>query len=98
MNISRHSVSNLMGGSTTYVLWRQKTSWALKYSILLMALYIWMESTKASGLCATSAENLITCPVLPVKKKKTSSDHFFVPFMTVERRISSRYCPPTASD
>ena len=78
------NVWNCMAGSVIYAVWRPRTKWGLKCSILVMVLCIRMELTVPSGYAAKNARKPITWNVsLKIKKKKSSSP-FFVLLMNVE--------------
>ena len=84
MTMSMPNVWNCMAGSVIYAVWRPRTKWGLKCSILVMVLCIRMELTVPSGYAAKNARKPITWNVsLKIKKEKLSSP-FFALLMNVE--------------
>ena len=73
-----------MAGSVIYAVWRPRTKWGLKCSILVMVLCIQMELMVPSGYAAKNVRKPITWNVsLKIKKEKSSSP-FFALLMNVE--------------
>ena len=103
MTMSMPNVWNCMAGSVIYAVWRPRTKWGLKCSILVMVLCIRMELTVPSGYAAKNARKPITWNVsLKIKKEKSSSP-FFALLMNVEdlggrglvKRVIKRVTIPT---
>ena len=103
MTMSMPNVWNCMAGSVIYAVWRPRTKWGLKCSILVMVLCIQMELTVPSGYAAKNARKPITWNVsLKIKKEKSSSP-FFALLMNVEdlegrgpvKRVIKRVTIPT---
>ena len=75
-----------MAGSVIYAVWRPRTKWGLKCSILVMALCIQMELTVPSAYAAKNVRKPITWSVLLNIKKEKSSFPFFALLMNVGGR------------
>ena len=86
MTMSMPNVWNCIVGSVIYAVWRPRTKWGLKCSILVMALYMQMELMVPSGYAAKNARKPITWNVLLKKKKKKLSSPFFALLMNVGGR------------
>ena len=84
MTMSMPNVWNCMAGSVIYAVWRPRTKWGLKCSILVMALCIRMELMVPSGYAAKNARKPITWNVSLKIKKEKSSPPFFALLMNVE--------------
>ena len=90
MTMSMPNVWNCMAGSVIYAVWRPRTKWGLKCSILVMALCIQMELMVPSGYAAKNARKPITWNVLLKIKKEKSSFPFFALLMNVGGRDPSK--------
>ena len=69
MTMSMPNVWNCMAGSVIYAVWRPRTKWGLKCSILVMALCIQIELMVPSGYAAKNARKPTTWNVLLKKKE-----------------------------
>ena len=79
MTMSMPNVWNCMAGSVIYFVWRPRTKWGLKCSILVMVLCIRMELMVLSRYAAKNARKPITWNVF----LKKSSSPFFAILMNV---------------
>ena len=86
MTMSMPNMWNCMAGSVIFAVWRPRTKWGLKCSILVMALCIQMELMLPSGYAAKNVRKPITWNVLLKKKKEKSSSPFFALLMNVGGR------------
>ena len=79
------NVWHCMAGSVIYVVWRPRTKWGLKCSILVMVLCIPVELMVLSGYATKNARKPTTWNGL-LKKKEKSSSPSFAPLMNVGGR------------